>query len=404
MFGRIMLLLCAAIWCACGAFALAALAGRARRAMRRCGFSVRVVFLLAAAACVMLAGGKGGSVSVRDDYIQDAGSYLTNDVAHVAIAKRTPNLPDSTEILVYARELSSTNAADWFRLSPHLTFADHPYDYALPNATNYSVLVSSSFVPEPTVHTNGVWALRGFEIPGHAGRYAFGNSRTRTILTAADYVQDGLVLMLDYYENIAMGVSDHTVPYVYNIVPNGANYVLDNITFDDVMRGFSRAQGTSVLSNDSRLTSPFATCNATVELVADYHVGMDSLANGWGCAANPTQDGYAFVFVAAKNNQLRVSKTGAQVWDTLTPTDRSHSAIVISGNTMTSYCRGVYDKTVTFTSTGPQYCNQFAFGGIPRYSAARVDCTRCVRVYSRTLSADEIRRNCEIDRIRFNLP
>lgn len=177
--GRIALLFCAAIWCACGAFALAALVGRARRAMRRYGVSARVVFLLAAAACVMLAGGKGGSVSVRDDYIQDAGSYLTNDVAHVAIAKRTPNLPDSTEILVYARELSSTNAADWFRLSPHLTFADHPYDYSLPNATNYSVLVSSSFVPEPTVHTNGVWALRGFEIPGHAGRYAFGNSRTR---------------------------------------------------------------------------------------------------------------------------------------------------------------------------------------------------------------------------------
>lgn len=179
MIGRLALIFCGALWCACGALALAALVGRARRAMRRYGVSARVVFLLAAAACVMLAGGKGGSVSVRDDYIQDAGSYLTNDVAHVALSKKTPNLPDSTEILVYARELSSTNAADWFRLSPHLTFADHPYDYALPNATNYSVLVSSSFVPEPTVHTNGVWALRGFEIPGHAGRYAFGNSRTR---------------------------------------------------------------------------------------------------------------------------------------------------------------------------------------------------------------------------------
>lgn len=141
----------------------------------------------AAAVMVLVAGGAAywcgatkGTVSVTDPYIMDAGSYLTNDVAHIAIAKRTPLLPDTTEILVYAREVSSTNAADWTRLAPHLTYAEHPYDYALANATNHNVIVAADFTPEPTVHTNGVWQMKGFEIPG-TGRAAFPNTKIRRV-------------------------------------------------------------------------------------------------------------------------------------------------------------------------------------------------------------------------------
>lgn len=125
-----------------------------------------------------------GRVTVDDPYIRDAGSYLTNDVAHVSIVKKTALLPDTTEILVYARELEQTNATDWVRLSPHLTFADHPYDYPLPNATNYNVLVAAQFTPAPTVHTNGVWSITGFIIPGSGGKMGF--KQTRTILIMED--------------------------------------------------------------------------------------------------------------------------------------------------------------------------------------------------------------------------
>lgn len=127
-----------------------------------------------ASACTIFA--RKGSVTVSDPYIANDGSYLTNDVAHVSIAKRTPLLPDTTEILVYARQVDSTNAADWVRLEPHLTFADHPYDYALANATNYDVMVAADFTPEPTIHTNGVWQMRGFTIPG-TGKAAFPNTK-----------------------------------------------------------------------------------------------------------------------------------------------------------------------------------------------------------------------------------
>ena len=132
---------------------------------------------------VAYGGSKGGRVTVDDPYIRDDGSWLSpsNNVAHVAIAKKSPLLPDDTAILVYAREVAQTNAADWVRITPHLTFADHPHDYLLPGlATNYNVMVAADFTPAPTVHTNGVWSINGFIIPGSGGRMGF--KQTTTIL------------------------------------------------------------------------------------------------------------------------------------------------------------------------------------------------------------------------------
>ena len=142
---------------------LAGMGKAADRAKRRLPHATLAMTALAA-ACLLFA--RKGTVTVDDPYIRNDGSYLTNDVAHVAIAKRSQILPDSTEILVYARPLDSTNVTDWVRLEPYLTFADHPFDYTLANATNYNVMVAARFVPEPIIHTNGVWQTRGFIIPG----------------------------------------------------------------------------------------------------------------------------------------------------------------------------------------------------------------------------------------------
>lgn len=127
-----------------------------------------------AAACTIFA--RKGSITVSDPYVVNNGSHLTNDVVHVALAKRTQILPDSTEILVYARPTDSTNVTGWVRLEPHLTFAQHPYDYSLQNATNYDVIVAANFTPDPTVHTCGVWQAKGFMIPG-TNKAAFPNSK-----------------------------------------------------------------------------------------------------------------------------------------------------------------------------------------------------------------------------------
>ena len=145
--------------------------------------SFRCFLAMLSVWAVAYGGSKGpsGRVTVDDPYIRDAGSWLSpsNNVAHVAIAKRSPLLPDNTAILVYARELAQSNATDWVRITPHLTFADHPHDYLLPGiATNYNVLVAADFTPAPTVHTNGVWSINGFIIPNSGGKMGFKGTTT----------------------------------------------------------------------------------------------------------------------------------------------------------------------------------------------------------------------------------
>lgn len=167
---------CAAVLVLIASVVILAGMGKAAMNAKRRLKGASAMFLLLAVSCLLFA--RKGQVTVNDPYIVNAGSYLTNDVAHVSIAKRTPLLPDSTEILVYARQVDLTNATDWVRLEPHLTFADHPYDYALVNATNYDVMVAANFTPEPTVHTNGVWQIKGFTIPG-TNRSAFPNTKVK---------------------------------------------------------------------------------------------------------------------------------------------------------------------------------------------------------------------------------
>lgn len=142
----------------------------------------RVFILVFVGGLTQYGGSKhiSGKVSVMDDYITDGGSYITNNVVHVALKKMSNLLPDATEILVYARELSSTNSADWFRLSPFLTFGDHPHDYELANATNYNVIVAANYTSPPSVHTNSVLIIKGFLIPG-TSKMAFPNTKRKEI-------------------------------------------------------------------------------------------------------------------------------------------------------------------------------------------------------------------------------
>ena len=171
-----------AIMSICGVVIVVNVRRQMRVVRRKLKGSAAVAMAVLAVSCTLLA--RKGRVTVADPYVQDAGSLLTNDVAHVSIRKRVQMLPDDTEILVYARQVDLTNATDWVRLEPHLTLAQHllvegvySWEYALPNATNHDVMVAANFTPAPTVLTNGVWRIKGFLSPG-TGKAAFPNPRT----------------------------------------------------------------------------------------------------------------------------------------------------------------------------------------------------------------------------------
>lgn len=108
-----------------------------------------------AGAVVLPEGGSRTGMFFFDTrYIVDNGSYLTNDVCHVALTKTVSLIPDTTQVLCFYRELGQTNAEDWVQFVPVLSIADFPHDYYLENATNYDVTVSADYVPPTPEVTN----------------------------------------------------------------------------------------------------------------------------------------------------------------------------------------------------------------------------------------------------------
>jgi len=106
-----------------------------------------------------------------DALLRDVGCYATNNVFHAAVT----NAPSyagvdfsDCDLMVYARERASSDAASWFELTPRKKFSQQPADYAIENATNFNYMVYLNYVPPSPVHTNGVFELYGFVIENEA--------------------------------------------------------------------------------------------------------------------------------------------------------------------------------------------------------------------------------------------
>ena len=134
---------------------------------RRGTFAALAVFAAVMTICAQKPSGPPITIDVL---LRDAGCYATNDVFHVAVtnAPAYAALDFSTSaVLVYAREHGSTNALDWAELTPRRTFGQLPADYTIANATNYNYMIYLDYIPPSPVHTNGVFELHGFLIPGN---------------------------------------------------------------------------------------------------------------------------------------------------------------------------------------------------------------------------------------------
>lgn len=382
----------------------------------------RIAFAAALVAAVIYGGGKGRIV-VDDPFIQDAGSYLTNDVAHVAIAKRTPILPDDTEILVYCRDADSTNAMDWVRLEPHLAFADHPFDYRLPGpATNYSVMVAANYIPAPTVHTNGVWSIAGFVIPASGGKMAFKSARAERPgwPTAADYAQNGLIAMWDGVENAGWQTHDPDATVWRNLAQdkwhltvNAATVWTDNSARKPTTAGYNIAAGpTSLTEDEMRLAR-------TVEIVATWSGRWQNTGNSnnkvaflfnWGQASKKgktilmsAQDGNLFGANAHNGSSSRQARSGSL---SLIPVGRPFQLsadFAAAVNTRPARLSLNGSAMAGTTAIGRDSAGGIELGGPPGHHYYLLGDIHCVRVYSRVLTAAELDNNLEIDKARFNL-
>lgn len=132
---------------------------------RRGTFAALAALAVAMTICAQKPSGPAITI---DALLRDAGCYATNDVFHVAV-ENAPNYAaldfSASPVLVYAREHGSS--ANWVELLPRRLFGALPADYAIQGATNYDYLVYLDYIPPSPVHTNGVFELHGFLIPGN---------------------------------------------------------------------------------------------------------------------------------------------------------------------------------------------------------------------------------------------
>lgn len=93
---------------------------------------------------------------VETRYLVDAGSYVTNDLVHIAFT-RSSLLPDTADIQCWCRP-NTTNEVDWVQVFYYENISEmpNPLDVAWEGAQTNIFQVFTTWTPGPTVHTNGI--------------------------------------------------------------------------------------------------------------------------------------------------------------------------------------------------------------------------------------------------------
>ena len=368
-----------------------------RRNGRRYGVAASLIGL--AVVCTINAQKPNPPVITVDAFLRDAGCYATNDVLHVAVT----NAPayagidfSSCPVLVYARPRGLSDAPEWEELLPRRTFSELPADYAIEDATNYNYLVYLDYVPPSPVHTNGVFELRGFVVPGdepgNLEQLAAGFINSRAILpppTARDYVQDGLIEMWDGIENAGWGVhnpnatewkdlvGDNDITLVGGVfgdtalICNGTQYgghndnVVNGVQIELVANAKQRKRRCWIASTGQSLSSKYS------GFVGWYDRGLCfGLYDTARSLTLGTAISYSFAVNSNRtfeNNALVATESGKS---DLTPQAARGICVVVGGQ-----------------MNNPLKCD-----------------IHCLRIYSRALTDEEIAHNYRIDKERFNLP
>ena len=141
--------------------------GAWRNTLRHLGFATLLVLVGFAIKSASVGSPHKQSLFYFDAYLQNMGSYSTNDTVYVSFTKSGPAwelLLEESPIWVYARDWHTTNLEDFVQIDVAHVFSDYPLEYTLEGATNYDFWVYCNYTPPSPVHTNGVWQTRAFEI------------------------------------------------------------------------------------------------------------------------------------------------------------------------------------------------------------------------------------------------
>lgn len=229
------------------------------------------------------------------------------------------------------------------------------------------------------------------------GAFKFGADRKETPLMCNSYVKDGLVAMWDGVENAGWGTHDSNAPI----------NLIDGVRL--------RTRGTTSVSDNAFNTE------ASSWYIADVSGFKDALNN-----KNFTFESVLSNERASNNGTFSIGNRGLWIYANGTynvGTVNAMTTLYSTGISPTYQTDGVYSVNVTGNSSslkaivgGNEYSGNYGtlasistdtcyIGGMNSNSgfSSGKKSFRCIRLYNRALSSEEIAWNYEIDKRRFNL-
>ena len=208
--------------------------------------------------------------------------------------------------------------------------------------------------------------------------------------TAKDYVQDGLIIMLDDIENSGFGTNDANATVWVDLSGNGNDVDVD-LTQASWEDGFLKVTGTTC-TRDEEITNI-----ATLEvLFRDTLTSMHPDNKGsffvLGEMKGPCCLWYDHIVGGSKMGLTNISSNIAKPKNILASRSYTYNprSYYVNGEPMPLY----FPPNTLADAVG---CKATAVGGKP------IEIYH-VRAYSRALTAEEIAKNYAIDKARFNLP
>lgn len=229
-------------------------------------------------------------------------------------------------------------------------------------------------------------------------------------LSAADYIQDGLVCMFDGIENVDWGIHDSDATTWTDLVGGRTTTWLsdasNSLTWEN--GGLRRVGTKGITATVPWLANIKMGTKYTIELV----MGDDSATSTYGINNYWYFDCARHFFYAPKSDKRLVDYTGS-VFNELLPENFSfapHTFAIACDGTNYDASRMEFRTHIDgdFLRTG--HCTvssattMYLFGRARDWPDTRDTTIYAVRIYSRGLSDNELKYNHLVDRLRFNLP
>ena len=209
----------------------------------------------------------------------------------------------------------------------------------------------------------------------------------KTVPTARDYVQDGLVAMWDGIENAGWGVHDPNATVWKDLVGgydmNVVNGFFDENTFVGIKGGICSQAQSSVVETINTIEMCF-------RLSGFYKHYLQYLFGPYGSKGFGIAKRYEWCITRQDNS------VGSAYLDEMTVLGTRAFSGGVNGR---PYLNGVLQDNVPSFSQGT-LSSDVCFVGSLRFNIF----IKSIRCYSRALSAAEITDNYAIDKARFNLP